>query len=97
MNILSAQTAASTCPPGCAGHVPGDAGEVHISVEQTIPTSAGVERSEVYVSLEQALGQPPAVRLQGAGDTPMQPAEALQLAFALISHAIQSGSWAVSR
>jgi hypothetical protein len=93
-HILAAQTAASTCPPGCAGHLHGD---VHISVDQVIPTSAGTERAEVYVSLEQAPGQPPAVRVQNAGDTPMQPAEALQFAFALISHALQAGSWAVTR
>jgi hypothetical protein len=68
------------CPTWCAGHLFGD---VHISTDRAIETSSGPERGEVYVSAEQEPGQPAAVRLQGAADRPMTPAQALELAQAL--------------
>lgn len=73
------------CPAWCAGHL---IGEVHISADQIIPVSAPGERDgEVYVSTEQTPGQPAAVRLSGASDRPMSPAQALELAQALTAAA----------
>lgn len=80
MNLpTTAETAASTCPPGCAGHLGGD---VHISVERVV----------------RAPGATPAVRLQGAMDTPMSPAQALQLAAVLTAQAFTAvTSWQAQR
>ena len=97
MNIFAVQTVEATCPPGCGGHVPADDGQVHISVEQTVVATSGPERTEIYVSREMASGRMPAVRVQGAGDAPMQPAEAMQLAAALIVEALAAMSWQVTR
>jgi hypothetical protein len=73
-------------------------GTVHISVDQTVVATSGPERAEIYVSLEQAPGEPAAVRVQGAGDTPMSPAQALQLAAILTSAAFTAvSSWTVTR
>lgn len=91
---FAAQTAASTCPrdlPGCAAHLPTiGGGPVHISAEHRIPLGEG---HVAYVSREQAPGQPPAVRMQGAGDTPMLPAQALQLGVAVIFEAFEAQAW----
>lgn len=60
--------------------------------------TSGPERTEVYVGLEQALGEPVAIRVQGAGDTPMTPAQALQLAAVLTTQAFSAAtSWSVTR
>jgi hypothetical protein len=81
MNILAAEAAQSTCPPWCEGH---SFGQVHISPDQVIPVSVPGERDgEIYVSTEQTPGQAAAVRLSGAADRPMTPAQALELAQAL--------------
>lgn len=72
------------CPAWCEGHV---FGEVHISPDRVIATSAGPERGEVYVSVEQEQDLPAAVRLSGAADRPMTPAQALELAQALTAAA----------
>jgi hypothetical protein len=95
-NILSDQAALAQCPPGCGGHVNG---EVHISVDQVVVATAYGERREIYVSRElDAQVGVPAVRVQNAGDTPMSPAEALQLGLALISEAFAAaGTWQVAR
>lgn len=82
--ILADQPAVSQCPQWCEGHL---AGDVHISTDQVIKTSVGSETGEVYVSVEQTPGQPAAVRLSGAADRPMTPAQALELAQALIAAA----------
>lgn len=94
MPILAFQLA---CPPGCAGHLPADDGAVHISAEQTVVATSDDGRREIYVSRELAPGGTPAVRLSGAMDTPMQPAQALQLAMALIAEACAASTWAVTR
>lgn len=72
------------CPAWCEGHL---YGQVHISADQIIKTSAGCESGEVYVSTEQTPGRPAAVRLSGASDRPMSPAQALELAQALTAAA----------
>lgn len=87
MSILSDETRVAICLPGCAGHL---GGEVHISVEQVITATAYAgEHTQIYVSreLDERLGAP-AVRLSGASDAPMTPAEALQLAAALAIEAL---------
>lgn len=71
------------CPAWCAGHLDGEDGLVHISGDQVIATSSGPEQGEVYVSVEQAPTSGTAVRLSGAADQPMTPAQALELAQAL--------------
>lgn len=83
-NILADQPVLRQCPSFCVGHLEGDDGQVHISADRVIPVSVPGERDgEVYVSTEQTPGQPAAVRLQGAADRPMSPAQALELARAL--------------
>lgn len=75
----------TACPAWCAGHL---IGEVCIGADQVIPVSVpGEADGELYVSTEQAPGQPAAVRLQGAADRPMSPAQALELAQALTAAA----------
>jgi hypothetical protein len=93
MTILADQTVFSHCPaglPGCGGHIDGD---VHISVEQMVVATAGPEHTEIYVSRELAPGKAPAVRIQGAPDTPMQLAEALQLLTALAAEIAAAMAW----
>lgn len=84
-NILAAQAAQSTCPAWCKGHIPS-----HISAEQTVIATDGPERHTLYVSLEQGLGDPPAVRLQGAADAPMSPAQAVELGMLLIARGTEA-------
>jgi hypothetical protein len=96
MTIQAAQTAASTCLPGCAGHL---GGAVHISVEQVVKATAyASEHTQIYVSreLDDRLGVA-AVRIQGAGDAPLRPAEALQLATAIAAEAMSALAWQVTR
>lgn len=86
-----------TCPPGCVGHL---AGGVHMSAELSVPVTAyATEQRELYVSLERDddLGRP-VVRLMGANDAPMTPAQALQLAAVLTAQAFAAvTSWTVTR
>lgn len=86
-HILADQPAVLQCPRWCAGHLPGDDGPTHISADKVIKTDAGGERGEVYVSVEQAPTEAAAIRLQGAADQPMSPAQALELAQALTAAA----------
>jgi hypothetical protein len=97
MTIFAAQAATSTCPPGCGGHLNGP---THISVDQVVTATAYAgEHRKVYVSreLDERLGAP-AVRLSGASDAPMTPAEAMQLACALAIEAFAAmTTWTVAR
>ena len=95
MNIIAAKAAQSTCPPWCAADIPS-----HISAERVVIATAGPERAEVYVSLELDAqpGSTPAVRVLGAGDTPMSPQQALELGQALIAAGFAAATtWPVTR
>lgn len=94
MNSLAAHAAQSTCPPGCEGHLPSDDQVTHISVDQTIVATVGPERTEIYVSreLDERTGTS-AVRVQGAGDAPMIPQQAVQLGIALIAEGFEALRW----
>lgn len=94
-SIFAAQTAASTCPPGCAGHLPADDDVVHLSAEQTVIGTAG-ERSELYVSRELGPDGQVAVRLLGAGDAPLRPAEVRRLIDVLQAELAAAVAWEVS-
>lgn len=95
MTIQAAQAAVSQCPSWCAADIPS-----HISAEQVVVATSGPERVEIYVSLEQepGLDAAPAVRVQGAGDAPMSPEQAIQLGLALIANGVAAlTTWQVSR
>ena len=80
-SILADQAALAQHPSWCAGHLPSDDERAtHISVDQVLQVAAGGESAQLYVSLEQVDGQPAAIRIQNAGDAPMTPAQALELA-----------------
>lgn len=87
MTIFAAENAASTCPAWCQGHIPS-----HISAEQLVVATSGPERHDVYVSLEQEdePGSVPAVRIEGAANTPMTPAQAVQLGMLLIARGAEA-------
>jgi hypothetical protein len=85
--ILADHPALSRCPTWCAGHLDTDDGVVHIGQDRVIATSAGPEHGEVYVGVERVSTDPAAVRLSGAADRPMTPAQALELAQALTAAA----------
>jgi hypothetical protein len=89
VNILADHTAVQQCPTWCAADIP-----AHISAEQVVEATAGPESHRIFVSLEQE-NTPAAqvvVRLQGANDTPMSPAQAIQLGQALIASAFAAVS-----
>jgi hypothetical protein len=89
VNIVADQTATSQCPTWCAADIPS-----HISAEQVVEATAGPESHRIFVSLEQGSTPhaQPVVRLQGAGDAPMSPAQAIQLGQALIASAFAAVS-----
>jgi hypothetical protein len=91
VTIQAVEAAQATCPGFCEAHLPADGGPVHISSEQVVELAEG---NRAYVSLEQAPGQPVAVRLQGAADTPMSPTQAQQLIDALADLVLQASGGA---
>lgn len=94
MSILAAQAASATCSvPWCDGHIPSDAGLVHISAERTVIATAGgpTERTSFYVSVERLDQDAPAVRLAASGD-PLTPQEAFELGAALQAAAFAAAS-----
>jgi hypothetical protein len=74
-SILSDQAVLVQHPSWCAADIPS-----HISAEQVVVVQVGPEVHRIHVSLEQEIGQPAAIRLQDAGDAPMTPSQALELA-----------------
>jgi hypothetical protein len=90
--MLPDQPAVVHCPTWCAGHLDDDDGRMHISADQVVVTTSGPESGEVYVSVEQAPVSGIAVRLAGAADRPMSPAQALELAQALTAAAFAAGA-----
>ncbi|MEU4161279.1 hypothetical protein [Actinoplanes sp. NPDC026670] len=78
------------CTPWCIVELPGDTEDqtLHVGNDKHVHTNSfDGERGDVAVSLEGYIGQVPNVRVQGAGDTPMTPGDALALAQLLVAAA----------
>ncbi|GLW32303.1 hypothetical protein [Actinoplanes regularis] len=99
-STLAPPTTPAPPPPWAAAQLRDGDQVTHISaervVEATSPDARETGRVLVSLELDESVGVP-AVRLSGASDTPMLPAQALQLGIALISLAFAAASGQVAR
>jgi hypothetical protein len=88
-NISAAQDVLTQHPEWCAADIPS-----HISVDRVVVAQVGPEIHRIHVSLEleNTPAAAPAIRLQDAGDAPMTPSQALELAQVLMASAFAAVS-----